>query len=470
VLNALVATGVHGDAPVIVGVSGGPDSLCLLETLHRLAIPLIVAHFNHRLRPEARTEARAVATEAERLSLSFLEGTADVGAEARRRKVSIESAARDCRYAFLFRQARLHGAQAIAVGHTADDQAETVLLHLLRGAGTRGLAGMSDRTVLRSFDPGIPVIRPLLGVWRDEVLAYCEARGLHPQFDASNDSSIFLRNRVRHELMPLLEEYNPQIRAVLWRMADSIAGDREALEDMSRAQFEMTVVRKTADYVELDTSRLGEIPRPAVRLVLRTLLEHLAPNEDITHLQLSRALDFVQDPNRRTGRLAGGILLTREGGSIYGSRGEYSLPFDDWPQLPPDRDSIPVEIPGTISLASGWTFVSRSAVEASNSVQRGAPEGNRFRLWLDASRLPAHLELRIRRRGDRFKPLGLRGHSQKLSDFFINEKVPVRARPRWPLMCAGDLIVWIPGFRPAEDFGPGPATQSPTEFVVQRRE
>jgi len=468
VLDVLKKTGVRQDALLVVGVSGGPDSLCLLESLHRLAFPVLVAHFNHGLRPEAAMEARAVAAEAQRLSLPSVEGQADVGAEARRRGISIEAAARDCRYAFFFEQARTHGAQAIVVGHTADDQAETVLMHLLRGAGIRGLAGMSYRTILRSHDPSIPIVRPLLGVWRRETLAYCESRGMHPQHDASNDSTEFLRNRVRRELIPLLEEYNPRIRLVLWRMADNVATDRAALEHFSRERLESAVLRKTNEYFALDANELGGLTRAGLLQAMRALLETLDPTQDITHRQLTGALEFVQDSTRRSANLAGGFVFVREAGVIYASRGMDSLPFDAWPQLPAGRDSIPIEIPGTVRLAGAWSFAALSAVEVETDLQCPAGEADAFCARLDADQLPARLELRTRRRGDRFRPLGLRGHSQKLSDFFINEKMPARARARWPLMCAGDVVVWIPGFRPAEDFRQEPQTRRVTEFVVRR--
>jgi tRNA(Ile)-lysidine synthase len=468
VLAVSKRAGVQGDAPVVVGVSGGPDSLCLLECLHRLAVPMVVAHFNHGLRPEAEMEARAVAAEAQRLSLPYLEGSADVGAEARGRGLGIEAAARGCRYKFLLEQARSHGAQAVLVGHTADDQAETVLMHLLRGTGIRGLAGMSYRTILQSLDPSIPVVRPLLGVWRHEILAYCESRGLHPQHDASNDSTVFLRNRVRRELIPLLEEYNPRIRSLLWRMAESMASDREALEDVARAQLEYALLRKTKKYVALDLHRLEALPEAGVRQAMRAVLECLEPTQDITHLQLSGAHEFVRDPTMQTAHLAGHIRLSREGGVIYASRGQSALPLDAWPQLPPDRDSIPIEIPGKIRLANGWSFAAQPAVEVGDAAQAAIWKKDPFCARLDAGWLPAPLELRTRRPGDRFKPLGLNGHSQKLSDLFVNQKMPARARARWPLVCAGNAIVWIPGFRAADPFRLKAETQSVVEFVVRR--
>ena len=140
--------------------------------------------------------------------------------------LSIEQAARECRYAFLFAQARVHHAQAVAVGHTADDQVETMLMHLIRGAGLDGLTGMSYRTVLPSFDPSIPIVRPLLGVWRRATIDYCESHDLHPVRDPSNDSLDYFRNQVRHNLIPALEVYNPRIRQALLRTADSLSSDQ----------------------------------------------------------------------------------------------------------------------------------------------------------------------------------------------------------------------------------------------------
>ena len=144
------------------------------------------------------------------------------------------------------------------------------------------------------------------------------------------------------------------------------------------------------------------------------------------------------------------------------------MPLDAWPQLPLDRDAIPIAIPGKVSLGGGWSFAALPAVEALTGAQSAARDTDPFRARLDAERLPARLELRIRRRGDRFRPLGLRGHSKKLSDFFIDAKVPARARARWPLMCAEDVVVWIPGFRLAEAFKLGPHTRRVMEFVVGR--
>jgi tRNA(Ile)-lysidine synthase len=193
------------DQPILVGVSGGPDSLCLLSRLHEAGWRVIAAHFNHHLRTEAAEEAAAVEELAARMQVAFVGGAADVRQYAAERKLSIEAAARDLRYRFLFEQARRDAAQAVAVGHTADDQVETVLMHFLRGAGLNGLKGMQYRSFLREYDVALPLVRPLLDMWRADTAAYCVEHGLSPHYDASNESTDFLRNRLRNELIPLLE-------------------------------------------------------------------------------------------------------------------------------------------------------------------------------------------------------------------------------------------------------------------------
>jgi tRNA(Ile)-lysidine synthase len=222
--------GLVAERPVVVGVSGGADSLCLMYALAELGYPLVVAHFDHRLREQSNEDAGLVQTLAGQLGLPFALGSADVGALAREKHLSLEEAARKARYTFLFEQARQAGAQAVAVGHTADDQVETVIMHLLRGAGISGLKGMTFRGLLPEWDAQIPLVRPLLNVRHEDALACCESRGVVPAEDASNLDKSFFRNRLRHELLPLLESYNPQVRESLLRMARGMAGDHEVLE------------------------------------------------------------------------------------------------------------------------------------------------------------------------------------------------------------------------------------------------
>src|SRR3990172_11299082 len=169
--------GLTKDRPIIAGISGGPDSLCLLGVLREAGYRIIVAHFNHKLRPDSDADANIVEQTASRLNIASVIESGNVRLFAEDEKLSIEEAARIMRYRFLMEQARRFKAQAVAVGHTADDQVETVLMHLIRGAGLDGLKGMTHRTFIKLFDPEIPIVRPLLDIWREETVVYCGAKG-----------------------------------------------------------------------------------------------------------------------------------------------------------------------------------------------------------------------------------------------------------------------------------------------------
>lgn len=206
------------DDIVVVAVSGGADSVCLLQVLHELEARIVVAHLDHGIRQESRQDAEFVRGLAEQLGAECVCERRDVPAYRRQRKLSLEAAAREVRHQFLRDSAARIGASAIFLAHTADDQVETLLLRLIRGAGPKGLSGMRPRDGL--------LCRPMLGVWREQVLGYLHERGLSWREDASNADPAMLRNRVRHELLPLLTSMNPGIRQVLLHEAE-LLGERQ---------------------------------------------------------------------------------------------------------------------------------------------------------------------------------------------------------------------------------------------------
>src|SRR5512143_3366062 len=252
--------GLSRERPVLAGVSGGPDSLCLMSILRKGGYPVIVAHFNHKLRPDSDADANIVEQTAARLNLVSVIESGDVRAYADQEKLSIEEAARILRYRFLMEQAHHFHAQAVAVGHTADDQVETVLMHFIRGAGLAGLKGMSYRTIIPMFDPQIPIVRPLLDTWREETVVYCAANGFRPRNDPSNASLDFFRNRLRHMLIPTLESYNPRFREVLWRTSRSLAGDYEILSALLDDVWKAGVVQETSGFIAFDSAALKKRP------------------------------------------------------------------------------------------------------------------------------------------------------------------------------------------------------------------
>jgi tRNA(Ile)-lysidine synthase len=462
--------GLSKDQPVMAGVSGGADSLCLIGVLRDTGYRVIVAHFNHKLRSDSDEDADIVGQIAARLNLPFVAESGDVRAFAEAEKMSIEEAARTMRYRFLMGQARQFKAQAVAVGHTADDQVETVLMHFIRGAGLSGLKGMTYRTIIRTFDPEIPIVRPLLAVRRDETIAYCTAKGFHPRHDPSNTSLDFFRNRMRHLLIPTLESYNPRFREVVWRASRSLAGDHEIVSRVLDDAWKTCAVQENADFIAFASSALKEQPLGLQRNLVRRAMERIHPDiVDIGFAALERAGEFI---NHKTtnGRidLTDGMHLRREGSLIYVVAEDAILPIERWPQMPGETLTIPLKVPGAVRLSGGWKLNCERWNIESLGMEQPLSNEDPFQVWLDADGIPDALELRVRQDGDRFEPLGMEGQAMKISDFFINVKLPQRAREHWPLLCVGRKVVWVPGYRPAHSFRLTDSTRQAVHFSVTR--
>ena len=451
--------------PVLVGVSGGPDSLCLLDILRQAGYRPIVAHFNHRLRPEAEADAQAVARLANGLGLPFATASADVGAYAHDQGLSLEEAGRMLRYGFLFASAREHAAQAVAVGHTADDQVETVLMHFLRGAGLAGLKGMEMRSLLPMFDPEIPLVRPLLGMWRTETEAYCREHSLEPHQDASNAELVYLRNRVRHSLIPELEKYNPRVKESIWRGAQALQADHAALQEVLAAEWTEVFADQGPGWIAFRRSGLLGVSTGIRRNLIRRAAELLRPaSRDIGYAALNRALSWIASPSGKQMDFVNSLSFLLEGDFLYMAGWEADLPSAQFPQLSASR---PLPLCMMVELGNGWTLTAEE-VEAGEAREQALGNADPFTAWLDVSSSAGELLVRPPRPGDRFQPLGMTDGSIKLSDFFINEKLPRRARGRWPLVCKGEAIVWIAGYRPAHPFRLTEGTRRALHFSLRR--
>jgi tRNA(Ile)-lysidine synthase len=440
------------DRPVVVGVSGGPDSLCTLDVLDRCGYSVVVAHFNHKLRLEADAESEVVQRIAEDRKLPFFAGEADVAALAKGRRQSIEEAARDARYRFLFDTAERVTAQAVAAGHSADDQVETLLMHLMRGAGLDGLSSMAFRTLPNAWSENIPLVRPLLSVWRTRIMDYCLEQGFQPILDATNLDQTFFRNRIRHELLPNLESYNPSIREVLWRTAQLLQSDKEFINQAVDSAWDECLVAEGTAYVVIDPQAASRQPVSVQRHLIRRAIANLRPGlRDIGFNAVENVRRYFHYPQPAAEiDLVAGLRLLSEPGRIWLAEWEADIPTCDWPQI--GRKEIPFPVPGTIDLPNGWQFTSEKVVLTRVARNQVLENIGPYQAWIDGRSIQAPLEMRRRREGDRFLPLGMEGHSIKLSDFMINEKLPERARAGWPLVCCGDQIVWVPGYRLAQPF------------------
>lgn len=416
---------LSGGERVLVAVSGGPDSLSLLHALIRLApvyrLELHVAHFDHRLREGSSADARFVVRHARRLGLPVTAGVADSTERLRGR--SPEEASRIRRSSFLHEVAREIGATRIATGHTLDDQAETVVMNAFAGAGRRGLSGIPPRRWW--------YVRPLIDVRRDDVEAFCRALRLRPRMDPTNDTDDFLRNVVRHRVLPMLSG------TLDARVAESLARAADVLRDEDRyldgAAAAAAGVEPGPDGGRVRIERLREIPpalqRRAVRLLAR------AGNATLTAEQTEavRALALDGRTGARLdlpGRLS---ALVEYGVLVVGPSPSPSSP----------RAAAGLEVPGRTDLTA-WGLHAR-AVLGEDRPERW-PDGL-VACVFDADRVTFPLRVRRWRSGDRFRPIGMTS-AKKVGDFFTDEKVPGGRRAEVPLVVDDQgVILWVVGHR-----------------------
>ncbi|MGC9333130.1 MAG: tRNA lysidine(34) synthetase TilS [Anaerolineae bacterium] len=464
---------LHEGAAVVVGVSGGADSLCLLHVLCRLAdelgLSLTVAHLHHGLRgAEADADARYVRQLAADWGLPCTLEQQDVTAIARRYGLAIEEAARRARYAFLGRVAEAVGARFIAVGHHADDQAETVLMHWIRGSGLAGLRGMLPRTRLGDYRllgepvPGkkdLWLIRPMLETTRSDIEAYCLDHGLTPRFDRSNLDTTYFRNWLRHTVIPLLEEHNPNFKEVIRRTAHVITDDYALLRSLLAETWPRVVVEEsvpdTADAeagppgITFDLEAWRGLPAGLQRSTLREAIHRLRRSlRNINFVHVENAVQVAQEgPTGAQSTLPRGLVLRVGYRHLTVTEAGSDLPVPDWPLLPDGCHQIPVLLPGVTAMeGSGWVLRS-SVMDARDLPADWEANPDPWRAFLDLRSIGARLWLRTRQPGDRFQPLGMGGHAVKLADFLTNQKVPRSTRDRLPLLVAEWGICWVCGQR-----------------------
>jgi tRNA(Ile)-lysidine synthase len=417
---------LRGGEAVLVAVSGGPDSVALLDVLCALRIDLrlsvTVAHVHHGLRPEADAEAEAVARLCETLDVPCR--IARVTVRRAPPWEGLEAEARRARHAALAATARAVGAARIATGHTADDQAETVLMRLLQGAGPRGLAGIAPMRGL--------LVSPLIETRRSEIVAHLEARGLVGADDASNRDPRFLRSRIRHDLLPFMAELTGgSVVEVLARAAGTVRALLTDLEERAREDVDRHAV-VGAEGLVFDVARLEARPRELGAEIVRQAAARLGearPQRASVHRALRRLLG--ETPRRRSVGL-GGLVVERSGGRLrVGPRELPAVATRVW------------TTPGTLELSEiGQRLIARLVPGGPGYAVPREPGRAAF----DADALPAVLTVRARRAGDVFDPFGAPA-LRRLKSFLIDAGVPRWRRPRTPLVEAAGDIVWVAGVR-----------------------
>lgn len=433
---------------ILVGVSGGADSVALLTVLHELSgeegWELHVAHVEHGLRgEESLADAEFVKRLCGELRLPFHLGQPDVKNFARKKRVSIQVAARELRYAFFLETARAVGAAKLALAHHADDQAETVLMRILRGTSVSGLAGIPLR---RQLD-GLEIVRPLLDVWRDEIEEYCARAQIRYRTDSSNALTGYFRNKIRLQLMPLLRaEYNENVKKALVQLGKIASAEDEYLTERAARLLEQAVAGKSSRTATLKVRVVLNAPlalqRRAITLILYYLCGHTKEWE-AKHIEQILELAAHSMPSARI-HLPGGIQAWRQYDLLHIGKRE---------EMISSADAIRVTLPvprqfrdsnGKLQFFEVPGLNLRGSIELlEGAVASAGPWEAVFDY--DAVRGRA-FQIRTRRRGDIMRPLGMTG-TKRLKEVFMEARIPREQRDLWPIWVLGEEIAWVTGIR-----------------------
>lgn len=448
---------IHDGETVLVAVSGGADSLALLYGLHalrqQLRCHLHVAHLNHLLRPDADIDAAFVRQHAEHLNLPCTIQQVDVFRLAKQWKLSLETAGRRVRYQFYDSVCSETAATKVALGHHQDDIAETILMNLIRGSGTDGLKGI------------IPVrdmkfIRPLTEFTRQQIEAFLTSIDVVPRHDSTNTDTRYLRNRIRHELIPRLEsDYNPNIKAVLSRTANVLGVESEYLDTIAHKAFETCQIQVSQENIILDREKFRQHHIALQRRILRqSVSKMLGAVSDLYFAHCEAMLSLIEGnaPNAVL-PLPNGLRFRRAYQRISFERKTTQI----------GNFSYPITTVGKTFVTALNAEINTELRDVTSGRAPTLPDG-KFEAIFDYQKLKKifsepcsdtiSLTVRNRRQGDRFQPYGMQG-TKKIKDFLIDAKVPRHERDNIPLLVCGDVILWVVGYTTSEPFKIEPHTQ-----------
>lgn len=440
------------DTRLVVAVSGGPDSVALLHALVAISdkadLTLYVAHLNHDFRgKEADDDAEFVHDLANSLHLPSEIKKIDPKVYTEQIKLSsFEDAAREMRYDFLSEVVSDVGASSVVLAHTADDLAETILMHIIRGTGVHGLRGMQELSIWqnRTGERGATLFRPFLSLTKSHMLSFCETQNIVYRQDSGNLKRRFTRNKIRHDLLPILKQYNPKVREALLRLSKSSSMEASFIDYEIDRIWPLVTVQED-DFIRIDSHVLSTY-HPFIRtMVLRRSYAKLSGDlRRLNQVHLSRMLELVDNPRGRTIHLARGIEVYAHHGEIFLSRGglKHLCP------LPVIEEDFTIDICKTgfldISIQFSDWQIKISTVENQSILSK-----DDYRVVVDRKSLGDHVIVRTRRAGDKFHPMGMKTE-KKLQDFLVDEKVPRLWRDRVPLLVQTRGIVWVVGYRIAE--------------------
>lgn len=426
---------------IIVAVSGGPDSVALLHIMHEISqrhIPLhlICAHVHHGFRKESDEEALMVRSIAETLGIPFVMEAIDVPAYMKETGKGAEEAARDKRYEFLIRTALNLGARSIALGHHADDQAETVLLHLLRGTGPSGLIGMKFNRTIKNVE----LIRPLLRIYKTDLIDVCESEKLMYAIDQSNLQTKYRRNEIRLDILPYLGQYNGQITQALNQLSSVMTGEDDYMEQVAEKMYQ-ELVHTSEGRFTFQVSSFTGLHVALQRRLIKLILNYMSVDSELTDYNKIETLrdGFTQKLLSTWSRdLGGGFVCIREYDVVT---------FQPKPLMQKLRYTYQLNAVVPELIVSEIGKILRMTVVPRNQKSWSRAELNGHEAVFDADLLAFPLTLRCRQDGDTMKVMGLNG-SKKVKDILMDDKIPPSLRPQIPIIVDGNNhIVWIPGLR-----------------------
>jgi len=457
--NDLVSGGT-----LLVAVSGGPDSVCLLYILnslrYELGIQLHVVHLDHQLRGvESEADAQYVAELARHLDLPSTIETRDVMSYRTKYRLSLEEAAREVRYTFITGVAEAIGASGAAVGHTRNDHVETVLMHLIRGSGTRGLIGLQPANLWRLGEKRLKIIRPLLTVSREETEIFCREHRLAPRMDTSNNALSLLRNRIRLELLPVLLKYNPNITEALVNTSRIAASELDFLDLASKVAWENTA-KLVKNTVVLDKEKFLYLHPAVQRYLIRKAIVSTRsgatdPLKDIEAVHIEDIMNVLHKQAGKIIHLPYGLVFSVE-------YDRYLLGTDPAALSPYPRieEQTTLKIPGN-TQAGSWLVTAKIIKRA--QMKKGSP----FTAYFDIEKTGNNLFMRPVLPGDRFQPLGM-VKIKKIAEFLIDVRVPHAWRARIPVICSPEHILWLPGYRIDERVKVTEATDHVLKVVMKQ--
>ncbi|MFW5991912.1 MAG: tRNA lysidine(34) synthetase TilS [Halanaerobiaceae bacterium] len=426
----------RGDS-ILLAVSGGPDSLTMLDLFTRikkeLELDIVVFHLNHMFRPEADKDAEFVKEQADRYGLKSVIEEFDVPDYIEKKGLSPEEGAREVRFNLLTEWAHRLQTKKIVFGHNKDDLVETIFLNMIRGSGLKGLCGIEP---ISEYED-VLLIHPLLDIYRQEIEKYCQQRGLTPRSDSSNQHTIYTRNRVRHDLIPLIEKkINPAVKEIMARMADHLRQEEYFLQDLAREAYNRAVIKKMEKKLVLSLSVLQE-SHPVIRhRIIKQAVRKFKGN----------IKDFYTVHYRAVNRLikkgeTGKIIQLK--GDLQVRRSYDRLILEQEKDIKVENYSYRLRVAGSVKVNN--IRITSKIISKNSGWKNLALSKKNCLVDLKSVELP--LTVRNRREGDRFVPFGMNDF-KKIKDFFIDEKIPAGERDKIPLIIDADgKIVWIAGYR-----------------------